>query len=776
MIITRNWLNEFINIEKISTDEICAALNSIGLEVDSTSTINIPTGVKVGHVESCEKHPDADKLNICQVNLGDETTQIVCGAKNVAAGQYVPVATVGTVLGEDFKIKKAKLRGVESNGMICSSSEVGLPESNDGILVLDDSIGTLELGKELNSYDVLNDEIIEIELTANRGDCLSIHGVARDLSSYFNIKFQHFNFDINYSNMTIGQILNASSEGTLNSQLILSSADFSEFKLPTLLRIRTAIASCYNKNEALTAAAYATHSVGVLYDMSAKKLDKDDYNLYKLIIKEDENGFESFYSKDKISTIAINTNDVILEESDNISKVLLAALYVNPDYISQKVFDTKIKTDDVYYKSSRGSEYDLELGTEYLHHTLSMCNVLIHKSTKHFVKEEAKTILTLKLSKIHSLIGQEIDPSKIIQILESLKFKVKLSNHEILSIEVPFFRHDIKNIADITEEIVRIVGIDNIEAKPLAMDEKNHENTTSIEIIQRNNLRKKAISNGFFETITYVFSSRENLEKYNFPTVLNNKDISNPITKELNTFRTTLLLNLVDAVSNNYKHGLNRVSLFESGTVFNTTREESRKLSFIYSGIVENENISNAGKPKMMDLFTFASQVSNVIGDFELEPMKEQSNNFIHPYQNGDIIIDGQTIGYISKLHPSVANDFDIDDTFIAEIDFDKIPNKFITANDISKFQASKRDLSIIAPKSLEYRKIKLAINELNIPEIKQFNLVDIYSDEKLGDNESLTIKFVLQHDEKTMDENGINTIMEQILEQLNNKLNIGIR
>ena len=184
MIITRRWLEEFINISNISTDEICKTLNSIGLEVDSVEKKSIASKVVVAKVLSKEKHPDADKLNVCQVDLGDEVTQIVCGASNVEAGQTVAVATIGAILGNDFKIKAAKLRGVESNGLICSSTELGLPKLNDGIMVLDNSIGELILGKELKDYPSLNDDIIEI----NGKDWIVLYtpGHADDHISLFN--------------------------------------------------------------------------------------------------------------------------------------------------------------------------------------------------------------------------------------------------------------------------------------------------------------------------------------------------------------------------------------------------------------------------------------------------------------------------------------------------------------------------------------------------------------------------------------------------------------
>ena len=181
MIVTKNWLNEWIDLTDVSTDLLLKTLNSIGLEVDRHDVVRVADGVVVGYVESCEKHPDADKLNVCQVNVGKEVRQIVCGASNVRAGLYIALATVGAELPGGLKIKEAKLRGVDSHGMICSAKEIGLPSMGEGIMILDESIGELVMGKNLNEYGVFNDDVIEIELTANRGDCLSIYGIARDL-------------------------------------------------------------------------------------------------------------------------------------------------------------------------------------------------------------------------------------------------------------------------------------------------------------------------------------------------------------------------------------------------------------------------------------------------------------------------------------------------------------------------------------------------------------------------------------------------------------------
>ena len=774
MIITRQWIQEYIDISKLSTATICKALNSIGLEVDSAQRVLIPNGVVIGKVTQKEKHPDADKLNICQVDIGSTSVQIVCGAKNVDEGQLVPVATVGATLGDDFKIKKAKLRGVESLGMICSSTEIGLPKLNDGILVLDNSIGDLVVGKELNEYALINDEIIEIELTANRGDCLSINGVARELSTYFDIPLKHVESVVNTNNKGINQVFEVNYDSTCESNIIYKAVDISDFKLNLVHHLRASTIDKLKNTDIETAVGYATHSTGVLLNVYSKSIATgESTSKVSLCIEKNVNGFDTVSGKILLSTIGIEAGQV----TNVCDEVIIEASYTNPETLAQKVFDKKQKTGEVYYKASRGSEPNLSFGIDNIISLLSINGGTIYNGSQDFNNEVNPSTLTVNVERINKIIGQDISENDITKILTSLGFSVRPNGNDIISVIIPPFRHDIKNIADITEEIVRIVGIDNIASKPLEIRETKSINSTSNSLLLKNSLREKAVSNNFYETITYVFSNKELLEKYKFETVVKAKDILNPIVNELNTFRTTIALNLVQAVSQNVKQGFKSIGFFEIGTIFDKNREESKSLSFIFSGDKEIQSIQNSGKPAAIDLFGFSEKVSNVIGDFELIPMDKIDNDFIHPYQNANIIIDGKVVGCLYKLHPSVSNDFDIaSETFIADIDFDMLSDDIILANTISKFQSSKRDLSIIAPKSLEYRDIKKVINNINIKEIKQYNLVDIYTDEKLGSDESLTIKFILQSDDKTMEESDITSIMDRILETLQEELKIGIR
>ncbi len=773
MIVTRSWLQEFIDISKISTDDICKTLNSIGLEVDSLEKQRIVSGIVIGKVLEKEKHPDANKLNICQVDLGKETVQIVCGAKNVQAGQYVPVATVGCKLSEDFKIKKAKLRGVDSNGMICSSTEIGLAKLNDGILELDDSIGKLIVGNELKEYPSLNDDIIEIELTANRGDCLSINGVARELSAFYNIPFKEQDHSIINNDLGIGQVLEVESSNNIDSKYIYTVANTKEFRLPLIYKLRVGIIDKFKENDLQDIITYVTHSTGVIINAYAKKDANIINNIATLYIKKDEQGFDVVLGIDNLSTVCIEHNDINFDESN---EYIIEASYIHPETLSKKVFETKRKTGDVYYKSSRGSEPCIYTGMKTFCSLISKLGSKIYNGDESYTDFDEKLTLDVSVKKINAIIGQKTEKIKIEKILSSLGFEVKDGANGVLSIQIPLFRHDIKNIADVTEEIVRIIGIDNIKAKPLAIDEVNRINQTSYNLIKKNKLRAKAIENGFNETLTYVFTSKDNLLKYNLPIVKDDLDILNPIVKELDTFRTTILLNLIEACSNNVKLGFKSTSFFEIGTIFDSNRTESRKISFIFSGAKEIEAISNAGKPKNIDFFEFSKKILNTVGKFDLEPLKKVSNDLIHPYQNASVIVEGEEIGFISKLHPSVAEDYNLSDTFIAEIDFDKISNELIKTNSYSKFQASKKDLSIITPKDMPYKEIKDVINSISDKNIKQFNLIDIYSDEKLDNKVSLTIRFVLQSDNKTLEEEDITNTMKNILDNLNEKLNIGLR
>ncbi|HHB95361.1 MAG TPA: phenylalanine--tRNA ligase subunit beta, partial [Campylobacterales bacterium] len=261
MIITRTWLNNFIDIEKISNEKLYETFNSIGLEVDSMKTYYIPSKVVIGEIISCEKHPNADKLNVCQINVGDATHQIVCGASNVVDAKYVAVATIGAKLGDDFEIKKATLRGVESSGMVCSSTELGLPNTGDGIMILDESIGEIVVGKELNEYPKVADTVIELELTANRGDCLSVHGVARDLSAALDIPMNNLEYGSdNKIKLGLARVAELKTSGSINGKLKYTMVDIDELHTSFVISLRLAFINELQKDNLNNIVKYIIHT------------------------------------------------------------------------------------------------------------------------------------------------------------------------------------------------------------------------------------------------------------------------------------------------------------------------------------------------------------------------------------------------------------------------------------------------------------------------------------------------------------------------------------
>ncbi|MFA6137510.1 MAG: phenylalanine--tRNA ligase subunit beta [Sulfurimonas sp.] len=778
MIVTRSWLNEWIDLKGISTETLLKTLNSIGLEVDRVHNYEVPKKIVFGKVLECEKHPDADKLNICKVDIGTSVRQIVCGASNVRAGLVVVVATIGAVMPNGLVIKPVKLRDVESDGMICSASEIGFESFQDGIMEIDSSIGTYELGQEVSENHIFSDTLIEIELTANRGDCLSVRGIARDLSAAFDRVLKEFKQIDNENKRGIGRILSLSHEKELKVNIRYKAFDLKELKLPFLMKLRLAQIEEKKVGDMDSVVAYATQSVGVV--LSAYNYgyfcEKNEI-MAKLELTEDENGYACIMgtNKEKASTIG-----VIQEECSKVTytegTVLLEASYIQPEIISKKMAEHKIETSSMYYRSSRGSEPELNYGLAYcinlieLYSTASTFSGSIEYGHLH-----KDTIVSISKQTIDEIIGAQIDKAKITKILKNLGFNTAKSTSDSFVISVPHFRHDIVNKQDIAEEIVRLVGIENIPSKPFVFTEKNRLADDYFEYKKRSIYRHRAAQSGFFESVHFVFDEKKVLNEYGFLTTLEELELLNPIINTLDTLRPTLLTGLLKAASHNVKNGYSSVRLFEIGSVFSPARVESLRFSFLFSGDKESQKLSNIGKPDKIDFSYFTQKISDIIGAFELVSY-ETKHTLSHVYQSAQISIDGEAVGELFRVHPSVEESYDLEATFLCELDFSKIPHTLKKAKKSSKYQASFRDLSLIMPKDMSYEKVKQVIKNSASEELINFYPVDRYSDESLGENMSLSIRFMLQSFEKTLQEEDITSSMDAILDALSNDLGIGLR
>lgn len=777
MIVTKNWLNEWIDLSEVEIQHLLKTFNSIGLEVDRHDTIHVPDKIVIGFVESCERHPDADKLNVCQVNTGNDVRQIVCGASNVRAGIYVAVAMVDAILPDGLKIKAAKLRGLESLGMICSAKEIGLPCMGEGIMILDDSIGKLVIGKELNTYAVFSDDIIEIELTANRGDCLSIHGIARDLSAAFNKDLKEIRKkEEQDGQLGIGRILQLQHSETFDTELLFGAVDIKELQIPFLIVLRMAIIEESYETVLDAFLQYTTHNTGVILRAYPFTCLEETSSAKSIIsLAKDDKGYAALYGKAKLSVIGVS-QEKEARFSVGEGLVIIEASYIPPEVISRMMGESKVESGAHYYRTSRGSEpkltggirYAMELFEKYSQSTIYAGHLELQ------TPREAR-VITMCESEFESFIGMKVDKTTLTHILKNLGMLISKPKVTIFAITIPHFRHDIVNRQDIIEEIVRIVGIDNIPSQPLVFAE-NNQNTADLEEYRKTRMyRQRSAANGFFESVHFVFNERLVMERLGFACTHESKELLNPITATMDTLRPTLLVGLLQSASANVKVNQKKIALFESGTVFDTNRNESKRIAFIISGASEMDKLSNTGKAPTIDFASFTQRISDVVGNFEMTAYSS-THALAHPYMCAKVMIGGNDAGELFRVHPQIEAEFDLGHTYVCELNMDQLAYGLIEARAYSKYQASFRDLSILVPKSLTYEAIKEVIAKHASPDVKRFYPVDRYASESLGDQVSLTLRFVLQSEEKTLEEEEITAAIEWILTGLKEELGVSLR
>ncbi len=763
MKLSVNDLSVFVDVPK-DIAKLCEDLSRLGLEVESCIPCVAPKKVVVGKVLEKAPHKNAEKLSVCQVDVGNEVLQIVCGAKNVAPNQFVPVALNGALIGSTT-IAKTELRGVESCGMICSSNELGFPKINDGILELDESVGELVLGKELNEYAPFNTHVLEISLTPNRGDCLSVLGIAREISAFYHTPLKPIKA-LNFTPKS--DLITLSAGENIESHLAYYLVCNHSLKTPLKVKLSLAHNNALNKNDLNNFIEFSAHFSGVV--MNAYSLDATPIDLS---VKNDENNLESVYiNHQKCSTIAIKHQD-----QKNLSEyLLLEASYTDPISLSLKLHALKDKTlqkdNALIYRSARGSNPNLSDGLNFLSTHLK-ATILESKQTKHVLKDRT---LEFKLEDITEILGLAIEKETIQGILKNLGFKVsiKVSNSkpQILEVVAPNFRHDIKTIQDIAEEILRFVGIGNLVSKPLNCISNKNSNPHYDTHRFFENLKHKALACGFKEVIHYVFYSKEKQQKLGFEVLEDPLELQNPITTELNTLRTSLVCGLLDASLRNKNLGFKSIALYEKGSVYNSKREEIQKLGFLASGLQKKESYPNA-KGKAWDFYSFAECVSKVIGDFSLEKLTTKTP-INHPYQSAKIIQNHEIIGVIAKIHPKVIQELDLFESYYAEIDASKLKRPAMLLKPFSIYPSSVRDLTLIIDENTAFSNIKKALKNAKIPNLSEILPLDIFKESH--NTIALSVRCVIHSLEKTLNDEEVNSAVQKALEVLEKEFNARLK
>ncbi|MDR0822892.1 MAG: phenylalanine--tRNA ligase subunit beta [Endomicrobium sp.] len=786
MKISYNWLKKFVDF-KSNPQEIADILTFIGIETNIASSGFNWTKVITAKVVSVEKHPNADKLSLCLINDDTNDYHIVCGAKNIAAGQIVPLSLIGAVLPGGFEIKKSKIRGIESEGMICSAAELGLAQKSDGIMVLPENT---KVGVPLETV-LEPDTIFEIEITPNRGDCLSHLGIVREIAAKLK---KPINMPIIKQAYRVSVINNIKVESKLCLRYI--GAVLTGVKVaPSPKWLVDSLEKCGIRpiNNIVDITNFVMLELGQpLHAFDMSKLASN-----KLIVRN-ANENEKITALDGKQYSLDNEMLVIADESKPIAIAgVMGGEYsgidenTNTVFLESAIFDSSsIRKTSKKLKLMSDSSYRYERGVSW-----DICeqaswraeNLISQLAGGHLEKrEDVKNIdyksleVLLRLEKIEKVLGYSIDEQKVAQILRFLGIDLQPRLGVILC-SIPSWRNDIKGEIDLIEEIVRINGYENIPQT----DENQTKKSIGInsyfpKIVQ--SFRHRLYGLGFCEALNYSFSEIKELEmfglKYQYK-------IANPVSKENEVLRPSLLPALYKNIVNNIGQGAESVALFEYGKIYTDIGERKTFGAIMYGSLWQEwwDWLAKGCKPQY-DFYFGGGIVKNILPDKYFSISENLNPNpYFHKGKTAAIVYRGKAVGQFGVIKPQIAKDLK-NEVFYFEIDVEDLQSFYeenpVIFNPFSRFPSVKRDISIIADADIPFTKIESVIKKTaksaNI--LKDYSLFSVYKDaQKIGkDKISYSLRLSYKNDEKTLTDEEVNQDVNTLLEKLNQELKIKLR
>lgn len=806
MKISYNWLKQFIKIDWKS-EETAALLTDLGLEVEMVEKYQSIKGglegIVIGHVLTCIPHPDADRLKLTTVDLGDGSPiQIVCGAANVAAGQKVPVATIGTVLydkdGIAFTIKKGKIRGQESHGMICAEDEIGLGESHEGILVLDAALipGT----KAAEVFKIENDEVFEIGLTPNRADAMSHLGTARDLragllQSGVNVELitpSVSNFRVDMRTLKID--VNVEDTNLAPRYCGVTISGITVKPSPNWLQDRLKSIGLNPKNNIVDVTNYVLHELGQpLHAFDTAKING------KITVKTVPTGTK-FTTLDNVERTLHEEDLMICDDkgalciagvfggknsgvSDNTNSIFLESAYFNPISVRKTAKRHQLNT-DASFRFERGIDPSI---TAY---ALKRAALLIQEVAGGEITSEIVEIYNKKIedfsvflnfANVAKIIGQEIPKDTIKQILVSLDIKVNSVSESGLGLTIPSYRVDVQREIDVIEEILRVYGYNNIGfSKKLNATVTNSPRNEDYKL--QNIVATQLNSQGFNEmmansltTASYVQLSTTLKEEHNV-TMLN------PLSTDLATLRQSLLFSGLEAISYNINRKNADLKFFEFGKTYHKLLsgfEERKHLTLLLTGNSNNASWTNTQKPS--DFFLFKGYVDAILSRFGIQ--KTQNSPV-----TSDVFSEGITIGTghnalveFGVVKKSILKHFGIkQEVFYADFNWDvliKSISSKIKFTEIPKYPEVRRDLALLIDQSVTYDAIYEIARQTEKTLLKEINLFDVYEGNNLADGKkSYALSFIIQDNTKTLTDTQIDKIMGKLQKNFETELGASLR
>ncbi|MEG0364156.1 MAG: phenylalanine--tRNA ligase subunit beta [Erysipelotrichales bacterium] len=790
MIVSYKTLNKYVDLSGVDAFELADLLTNAGLEVEQVYPLTQGSDLVIGYVKEAHKHPNSDKLTVCMTDVKDEVLQICCGAPNVGEGQYVIVAKPGCKL--DFAkvpvIKKVELGGVESNGMICSYSELGIEtkyqsdEDINGIVVLDKEY---PIGAEALSTLGLDDYILDISLTPNRSDAYSIYALAIEVAALLDKKVKEVN-----------QIVNVDNKGkyTIN----IESDDCSAYGLFEFNNINSSIS---NKDVIFELIALGFKSRFNIVDQAnlamvvsgnpVHTFDADKLNSEVFTIKKgvEMKGFialdDNEYDITKDDLLIMNGDDIVAIAGvigskasaidENTKNIVVES--ANFDHVS--IRNTARRLDLFSESSTRFSKvvnkYTLEFPIAYLSEAIG-----VKVSSKNVVGYEDYIAKEIEVSdkKIRSVLGIDIDLKTSKDILEKLLFEIREEN-SILYVKAPSYRKDVTIDVDVIEEIIRVYGYDAI-VSTLPLQQIVYNQATPLqEMIKAT--RESMVAAGLKEIITYQLSSRDKLDV--FSNTKEYKEIANPISDSKVAFRDNLLSGMLDTILYNKSYQHQDLSLFEVSNVFVDGCEQAH-LSIGLCGnhttnLWQQQTIKSDFYLLKGIIFNYLEKLGYDYGRVIIKEV-EKDHAYMHPTKSAYIMLEGKVVGVFGEIHPKIAIKNKLKNTLVATINLELLSKSVGRSNKfapINLLPTVSRDLSLVVPKGVNAGEIIKTVKTGNGKLVKEAVIFDVYHGEGLEDGfYSMSISLTIGDDKKTLEEEQINEVVNNILNNLDKKLNISLR
>ncbi|UGQ25746.1 phenylalanine--tRNA ligase subunit beta [Acinetobacter calcoaceticus] len=791
MKISENWLRTWVN-PAIDSDTLSDQLTMLGLEVDELAPVAKPfTGVVIGEVLTVEQHPDADRLRVTTVNIGSgEPLQIVCGAPNVRVGMKAPVATIGAVLPGDFKIKKGKLRGVESQGMLCGASEIDLEDKIDGLLELPVDA---PVGVNVREYLKLDDNVIDISITPNRGDCFSIRGIAREISV------------INKLEMIEPVINTVAATISDEKKVVISTEGAPRYLGRVVKNVNVKAATPEWMQQALSRSGIRTHSI--LVDVTNYVLMELGQPMHAFDLSKIEGTVHVRQATQQEKLQLLNDQEVELQEdimviaddqkalaiagimgglassvTDDTTDIFLESAFFAPLAIAGRARRFGLHTDSSQ-RYERGVDFELPLiamnrASQLIQELAGgeFGPITVAEKTDLLPKREA---IELKQAQVDQLLGYQVAGEFIADALTRLGCKVTVKAEGEWSVVPPSHRYDMAIYQDLIEEVARIDGYDNIQISLPSMDVKFAKYQDRFELAE---LRQTIVTLGYQEAISFSFADAK-LEKQLNPEV-KPLMLANPISSDLAVMRSTLLSSLIPCVQYNLNRQQSRVRFFEFGLRFDYQNAKSIEdlqqtptLALVAVGSQAPE--SWHAKPQPMDFFDFKGEVEEILaaGRVNVEYVRSE-RAWLHPGQSADILVDGKSIGYLGRLHPSLENELDLSTTWVAELDQTAVLQSYVSNfTELSRFPSVRRDIALLISDNINVRDIQQLIEQTGGELLDSTWLFDVYTGQGVEDGKrSLAFALLWQHPSRTLEDAEIKSGMDNIIQVLENTYQATLR